>query len=276
MIKEKRKVCGGGVEAMDWRGKIVVITGASSGVGAETVFMAARRGAIPILLARNEGKLQEISRNVPSEHMVLPLDVSDAVAVEQAFAIIFAKYGRVDVLVNNAGFGVFKWFKDMPITEFAEMMNVNYMGIVHCTKAVLPAMLERRSGHIVNVASVAGKLVTKKATGYAATKHAVVGFSNALRMELHGTGVGLSTVNPGPIATNFFERADPSGQYLANLQKMGGVMLTAHQVAEQILRAVEKKRAEVTMPWFAAVGVMVAQLFPRLFERLARGLLDKK
>lgn len=261
---------------MNWHGKIVVITGASSGLGTEAAFMVARRGGIPVLLARRVDKLEEVARHIPTEHLLVPCDVSDAESVRRAFALIEERYRRIDVLINNAGFGVFEWFAEMPIEQFAEMMNVNYMGIVHCTKAVLPVMQRQRAGHIVNVASVAGKIATKKTVAYSATKHAVIGFSNALRLELHGSGIGVSVINPGPIATNFFERADPSGQYMRNLGKMKGVVLEAHAVAEQMLRAVERNRAEITMPWFAGVGVKLAQLFPRLFEKITQRLLDKK
>jgi len=268
---------------MDWRGKVVVITGASSGIGAETARLVAERGAVPVLLARRKEKLEEIQRSIAASGKVQAhaiaiwtLDVSDSIAVERVFGEIGSKFGTVDVLINNAGFGLFRSFSEMPPEEFREMMDVNYMGIVLCTKAALPLMLRQSSGHIVNVASVAGKIATKKTAGYSATKHAVIGLSNALRMELQGSGVYVSTVNPGPIATSFFERADPNGEYMKNLGKMKGVVLRPEQVAVQILRAVEQKKAEITLPWFAAFGVKLAHLFPRLFERITARLLDKK
>jgi short-subunit dehydrogenase len=261
---------------MNWNGKVVVITGASSGIGAEAAFMVARRGGIPVLLARNVSKLEEISRQIPTEHLYLALDVSDAHEAARVFEEIMKRYGHIDVLINNAGFGVFQSFLEMPIEQFSEMMNVNYMGVVHCTKAVLPHMLKRGSGHIVNIASVAGKIATKKTAAYTATKHALIGFSNALRLELRGSGVHISTINPGPIATNFFDRADPAGQYMTNLKKMKGVILAPHDVAEQMLRSVERNRREITLPWFAGIGVILAQLFPQLFEKITASLLDKK
>jgi short-subunit dehydrogenase len=261
---------------MQLKGKIAVVTGASSGIGAETAFLLAMRGAIPILLARNVEKLEEVSRHIAGEHLYYPLDVSDGQAVQRAFAHIEQTYGRVDILVNNAGFGEFKPFVETSVTAFAEMMNVNYMGIVQCTHAALPGMLARKSGHIVNVASVAGKIATKKTTAYSASKHAVIGLSNALRLELKGTGVHLSTINPGPIATNFFDRADPHGDYMKNLAKLKGVVLQPQQVAEQIARAIEREIDEITLPWFAAAGVRLAGMFPRFFERVTLSLLDKK
>ena len=255
---------------------MVVITGASSGIGAETAKVVAQRGAIPVLLARNEQKLAAVASQLASEHLYAPLDVSDVNEVNRTFQMIMEKYGRIDVLVNNAGFGVFESFTETSLDDFAEMMNVNYLGIVYCTKAALPAMLEARTGYIVNIASVAGKLATKKTTAYSASKHAVIGLSNALRQELQGTGVHLAVINPGPIATAFFERADPSGHYMRNLQKMRGVVLQPSQVVNQMIRAIERRKAEITMPWFAAIGVKFAHVFPRLFERITQGMLDKK
>src|SRR5690606_14399525 len=135
----------------------------------------------------------------------------------------------------NAGFGIFETFRDAPLDHFEAMMDTNYMGTVRCTKAVLPSFLARGAGHIVNVASIAGKLGTPKSTGYTATKHAVLGFTNALRLELRGTGVTVSAVNPGPIDTPFFEIADPDGGYVRNVRWF---MLKPEKVAARIVKVI--------------------------------------
>lgn len=122
------------------------------------------------------------------------------------FTEILAAYGRIDILLNNAGYGKFAGFTEMEAQEFDDMMDVNYMGIVRCTKAVVPHMLQRGSGQIVNVASMAGKIGTARSVAYTATKHAVLGFTNALRQELRKSGITVSAVNPGPIATDFSRR----------------------------------------------------------------------
>lgn len=125
--------------------------------------------------------------------------------VEETVQAVIARYGKIDILLNNAGYGQFESFTDMPIESFEAMMDTNYLGIVRCTKAVLPYMLKQGNGHIVNIASMAGKIGSAKSTSYTATKHAVLGFTNALRMELKPKGIFVSSINPGPIDTGFLQ-----------------------------------------------------------------------
>ncbi|WP_284644751.1 SDR family NAD(P)-dependent oxidoreductase [Paenibacillus silviterrae] len=253
--------------------KIAVITGASSGIGAIMAQMLAERGAIPVLMARSESKLEEVSAGLRGEHAVYRLDVTDTDQVMAVMDKVLERYGRIDILINNAGYGVFDKFIDASLDEIEQMMDVNYMGTVRCTKAVLGRMLQRRSGHIVNIASMAGKIGSAKSTGYSATKHAVLGFTNCLRQELVGTGVGLTAINPGPIDTPFFDIADPSGNYVKNVKWF---MLKPEKVAAKVLESIERRTPEVNLPLTAAAGVKLYQLFPRLFDRISYKLLNKK
>lgn len=253
--------------------KVVVITGATGGIGMATAKLFAERGAIPVLTGRSEAKLKEISAMISGKHGVFPLDVTCSEQVQEVMSRIIDRHGRIDILINNAGYGVFDRFVDADPDQYIDMMDVNYMGTVRCTKAVLPHMLRVRSGHIVNVASMAGKIGTAKSAGYSATKHAVLGFTNCLRQELVGTGVVLSAVNPGPVDTPFFDRADPGGQYVENVRWF---MLKPQQVAQAIVKAVTHRKAEINLPLVAGMGVKLYQLFPRLFERIAYRVLNKK
>lgn len=233
----------------------------------------AAKGAIPILTARSADKLHEIASQISGEHAVMPMDVTNDAQIEETVRKILDRYGRIDVLVNNSGYGIFAKFTEAPIEQFEDMMNVNYLGTVRCTKAVLPHMLQAKSGHIVNIASMAGKIGSAKSTGYSATKHAVLGFTNSLRQELAGTGVGLSAINPGPIDTPFFDRADPSGTYVNNVSWF---MLRPEKVVAAIIHAIERNIPEKNMPHLANLGVKLFQLFPRTFDRLAHRVLNKK
>ncbi|MNO32257.1 putative ketoacyl reductase [compost metagenome] len=258
---------------MALQNKVVVITGASSGIGALTAQMLSKRGAIPILLARSEDKLKETAAGIPGVFGLYACDVTDEAQVEKTFADIISAYGRIDILLNNAGYGKFAAFIEMEPHEFDDMMDVNYMGIVRCTKAVVPHMLERGSGQIVNVASMAGKIGTARSVAYTATKHAVLGFTNALRQELRKQGIIVSAVNPGPIATDFFRTADPSGSYEKSVAR---IMMTPEHVSKKIVRLIEKGKEEIDLPGFAAIGIRLYGLFPRLADKLTYNMMNRK
>jgi short-subunit dehydrogenase len=258
---------------VNFNAKIVLITGASSGIGALMAETFAAKGAVPILTARTIPKLEEIAARLPGKHAVFYLDVTKYDQVTETVRQIMEQFGRIDILVNNAGYGLFESFTDAAIEHFEEMMDVNYLGTVRCTKAVLPHMLKAGSGHIVNIASMAGKIGTAKSTGYSATKHAVLGFTNSLRLELIGTGVSLTAINPGPIHTPFFDRADPEGTYVKNISWM---MLKPEKVVSEIIHAIEHNKAEKNLPRIASFGTKLAQLFPRSFDKIAHRILNKK
>ncbi|BBH24974.1 oxidoreductase [Paenibacillus baekrokdamisoli] len=254
-------------------GRIVLITGATSGIGAETAKLLAARGAIPILTGRNEKKLREMAATFSGRFGCYKLDVTDNDEVLSVMDQVLKDFGSIDVLLNNAGYGVFELFAEAKVDRFEDMMDTNYMGIVRCSKAVLPIMKKQGKGHIINVASMAGKLSTAKSSGYAATKHAVLGLTNAMRTELSSIGITVSAVNPGPIDTPFLTIADPAGTYAA---KVRGYMLKPQQVAEAIIRVIETKRAEVDMPFSASLGIRLYGLFPRMADRIAGRWLNRK
>lgn len=257
--------------------KVVVVTGASGGIGAETARLFAREGAAVVLMGRNEDKLQLVAQTLEGtqRHSCMPLDVTDTGQVNERIGQVADTYGRIDVLVNNAGFGVFAKAADAPLEQFAEMIDVNYLGTVRCSKAVLPYMLAAGSGQIVNIASIAGKIGTPKSTAYSASKHAVLGFTNSLRLELKGTGVLVSAINPGPVNTPFFDIADPHGSYTNN-RMVRMFMIRPEKVAKAVLDAVVRKKRELDIPFFFRFSAKLLQLFPSVFEALTHRLSDKK
>ncbi|GIO64578.1 SDR family NAD(P)-dependent oxidoreductase [Paenibacillus cineris] len=253
--------------------KVVVITGASSGIGALTAKLAAAEGAVTVLTARSEQRLREAAEGMTGSFELRAIDVTREDQVSTTMQDIIHKYGHIDILLNNAGYGKFETITDMPAQEFGQMMDVNYMGTVRCTKAVLPSMLQREAGHIINVASMAGKIGTAKSTAYTATKHAVLGFSNALRQELRESGIRVSTINPGPIDTPFFDIADPSGGYVSNVKWL---MMTPEHVARKIVKVMHTGKEEMNLPGKAAVAMRLYQMFPRLADRLTYRIMNRK
>ncbi|OOC64370.1 SDR family NAD(P)-dependent oxidoreductase [Paenibacillus ihbetae] len=255
------------------KNKVIVVTGASSGIGALIAQRLSDEGAVVILAGRSMERLREVGGRLNGPHELVVMDVQEPQQVDSVLKEACRKHGRIDVLVNNAGYGKFEAFLDMPPDEFEDMMDVNYMGIVRCTQAVLPGMLERGDGQIVNIASMAGKIGTAKSTAYSATKHAVLGLSNALRQELRHTGITVSTVNPGPIDTPFFSLADPSGGYVKNV---GWLMMKPEYVAEQVVKLIIKRKEELNLPRLAAVGIRLYQLFPRFADRISHRWMNQK
>jgi len=255
-------------------GKVVLITGATSGIGAETARLLAAKGAIPVLTGRRTEQLLNVSSSLgDSKHGYYEMDVRSAEQIEAVTRQTVETFGRIDVLLNNAGFGQFARFEDMPTEDFFAMMDTNYLGVVRCTKAVLPIMREQGTGHIVNVASMAGKLSTAKASAYAATKHAVLGLTNSLRFELAADGIAVSAVNPGPIDTPFLQQADPGGSYKESVR---GYMLRPAQVAEAIVKVIKRRTAEVDLPLSAGLGIRLYSMAPRLADKIAGKMLNRK
>jgi uncharacterized protein len=252
---------------------VIVITGASSGIGAAMAKELVNRGAFVILTARSEDKLREQVQELGERCAYAVLDVTSTEGVQAGVDGILTRYGKIDVWINNAGFGIFEALADARLEDIEEMMDVNYMGTVRCTKAVLPHMLKARQGQIVNIASLAGKVGSAKGSGYSATKHAVLGFTNSLRQELAGSGITVTAINPGPIDTPFFKRADPGGHYVNNIRWM---MLKPETVARKTADAVSKLKKEVDLPLFPSLGAKVIQVFPRLLDGFVGKWMNKK
>ncbi|ARK29462.1 putative oxidoreductase [Halalkalibacter krulwichiae] len=199
--------------------------------------------------------------------------MSKAAEMECLVEQIMEKVGRIDVLINNAGFGVFERVEETKVEIIEEMFSVNVVGLIALTKAVLPYMFNEGQGHIINIASQAGKLATPKSSVYAATKHAVLGFTNGLRMELIDRNITVSAVNPGPIKTPFFDRADQEGMYVKNVRKW---MLDPQKVASATVRLIEKPKRELNLPQWMNMGSRFYQLMPTLVEKIAGKKLNQK
>jgi len=257
----------------------VLVTGASSGIGRLLALRLAEMGARVALVARRADLLEELASEIRQrggDSLALPCDVADSAQVMAASARVLEHYGRVDLLVNNAGYGHHRPFLEWDLADIERMMRVNYLGAVHFTKALLPHMVTRRSGWIVFIASVAGKIAVPDESAYVATKFAMLGLAEAVSLEVEDDGVHVLTVCPGAIRTPFFDdealdRMPPAARR---------TMVEPGPLVEAILKALARGKREMTYPRFMALAYVVRAIAPGFFRRQVRrqtlDALDKK
>jgi short-subunit dehydrogenase len=264
---------------VDFKNKVVLITGASSGIGKQTAIEFAKLGSSIILVARRKNKLEQVENELKQFNvntLVCVCDVSKKDQVEELSKIVLQKFNSIDILVNNAGFAIYGLVSDLSINEIESQMETNYFGMIYCVKNFLPLMLKKKSGHIVNVASVGASFGVPGVSSYCATKFAMLGFSEGLKHELYGTGVGLTVVSPIMVRTPLFEH--PS---FTNFSKFStGVSLSSETVAKTIIKASNSSRLEIVVPSVARAAIWFKQTFPFLINpiigRIFRKQLTKK
>jgi NAD(P)-dependent dehydrogenase (short-subunit alcohol dehydrogenase family) len=195
-------------------GKVWFITGASSGFGRLLAEHLCQLGATVIATARNVSHLEDFTLKYPGNSFILPLDVTKPDSIKHAVADALAHAGHIDVLVNNAGYGVTGAIEEVAEDEYMPMFETNLFGLIHLTKALLPQFRERRSGNIVNLSSIAGLIGGAGWGYYAASKFAVEGFSEALAQEMAPLGVHVTVVEPGPFRTDFLGRSGVQAHHI--------------------------------------------------------------
>ncbi|MCL4692142.1 MAG: SDR family oxidoreductase [Candidatus Hydrogenedentes bacterium] len=248
-----------------WNDKRVVITGASSGIGRLLALRGASEGARVALVARREDRLREVAEMANAaggETMIVPCDVGDGDAVQQCAATILDRWGGVDVLVNNAGYGGHFRFLEWDVTDIERMVRVNFLGTVYWTKALLSGMVDRRSGWIVMMASVAGKIGVPRESVYSATKFAMVGLSEALSIEVEDSGVHVLTVCPGAIDTEFFSELDRERMPEVALRSM----IQPERVVDAVFNGLAKGKREITVPAMIACAYGVKAVAPAVLR----------
>jgi len=264
---------------MNFKNKIVVITGASSGIGEETAEQFAKQGANLVLVARRKEKLEQVEKKL-SKYSIRTLiqicDVSDKEQVKQMSEKVIETFSKIDILVNNAGFVIYGKVKELSIEDIESQMNTNYFGTIYCTKVFLPYLLKQNSGHIVNVASVGGSFGVPGIASYCATKFAMLGFSEGLHHELHDTNVGVTVVSPIMVRTGLFDH--PSFKNFT--RRATGISLSSETVANAIIKAADSPRLEIVVPSFVRIGIWFKQTFPFLINPIIgstfRKQLDKR
>lgn len=253
--------------------KTIWVTGASSGIGKALAIHLSRRGARLILSARSAERLEECRHACanPDQHVVLPLDLTDAASLEKASALALEKYGPIDILVNNGGISQRSLAVETGLAVDRRIMEVNFFGTITLTKLVLPSMLSRQSGHIVVVSSVVGKFGTPFRSSYAASKHALHGFFESLRAELWSLGIRVTMVCPGFVRTNISVNAlKGDGSTLGSMDAAQAAGMDPETCAETIVRAVEAERNEIYIGGKEKLGVYLQRFVPGLFARIIR------
>jgi NADP-dependent 3-hydroxy acid dehydrogenase YdfG len=226
------------------KNKVALITGASSGIGYAISVALSKAGAHVTAGARRAERLKELEKEVSdsrgAEILIHDLDVTDRANCNSFVDAAVKKWGTVDILVNNAGLMPLSFFKNNKFDEWERMIDVNIKGVLYCTSAVIPYMLQKESGHIVNMSSVAGRLVFAGGTVYCATKHAITAFSEGLRIEFSPRSkIRVTCIEPGTVSTELLETItdESMSRFIEASKKME--TLQAHDIADAIMYAVQ-------------------------------------
>ncbi len=259
-----------------FRDNVVVVTGASAGIGAELARQLASGGAWLALAARDAARLEEVAADCRARGgraLAVPTDVGEEAQCGALVERTVAEYGRLDTLVNNAGLSMWARFEEITdLSIFERIMRVNYLGSVYCTHHALPH-LGRSRGRIVGVSSLTGKTGVPTRSAYAASKHAMAGFFDSLRIELDGTGVSVTMIYPGFVSTEIRERAfGPDGTPLGagNSPVREREVMTVEECARRIVAASAARKREVVMTARARVGMWLKLVAPGAVDRIAR------
>ncbi len=243
---------------MDWKDKIVFLTGASSGIGEALAIELAKKGAILGLLARREDLLKVLAEKCAQaggKARVLTCDVVDEKGVAEAAESLQKEFGKIDILIANAGIGGPAHAKDLKNADVKRIIEVNLMGAIYAATAVLPKMLEQGSGHLVAVSSLAGFRGLPRSASYSASKAGMTNFFESLRLDLIGSGIDVTIIQPGFIRTPLTSGRKNKLPFLMELD----------DAIPYFVRAIEKKKRFCAFPWQLATFVRFGRMFPAWF-----------
>lgn len=246
--------------------KSILITGATSGVGYALTKRLLQEGHQVWATGRATDVLGALQNE--GAHTI-PADM----AKKEGIDFVVKKIGSPDIVIFSAGVGTFQYAHEATTKAIQSTVNINVIAPIELTKRLLPDMMERKSGHLIYLGSQAGKVATPKASVYAASKHAILGYTNALRMEVASFGIHVTTINPGPIDTPFLDLADETGNYRNSLSKH---LLTVDEVVDAVMKSIKKPVREVNLPWFMGITSKLHALAPTLVEHLGRRFFMKK
>jgi len=258
--------------AVSLRNKVVLITGASSGFGKDAAHLFAQEGAKVVIAARRLNRLQLLANEIHKaggEAFAVPVDVSQLSEINLMVRTVIEIYERIDILFNNAGFGRLNWLETLePRRDIETQIQVNLTGQILVTRAVLPHMLKRRSGHIINMSSIAGWLAAPSYTVYAATKYGVRGFTTALRREVAPFDIKVSGIYPGPARTEFGWTKGTKSRSRPKWYDL--FFIPAEDVSHRVLQLARYPRRTVFIPWWFGLLAWGDTHFPGIADWIIR------
>jgi short-subunit dehydrogenase len=265
---------------MDLNNKVVIITGASSGIGKALAYELAGRGANLVLGARQYVTLCEITSDIQKQFNTKALAVQCDVSVEEDCAFLIKQtiltFGKIDVLINNAGISMRALFNDLDLKVLKSLMDVNFWGTVYCTKYALPEIIKTK-GTMVGVSSIAGYKGLPGRTGYSASKFAMNGFLDALRVENLKTGVHIMTACPGFTASNIRNTAlNKNAQQQGESSLEEGKMMSVEEVAKIIVKGIEKRSRTLIMTGIGKLTVFLSKFLPSFLDKMVYNKFAKE
>lgn len=259
--------------------KVVLITGASSGFGEDAALLFAKEGCKVVLAARRIDRLQNLAERIREqggEVIAIPVDVVDSEDVAGMVQSVIDLYGRIDILFNNAGIGRVDWFENHTRERDINMLvQVNLIALMQVTHDVLPHMLARGEGHIINMCSVAGLIASPLITSYSASKHGVRAFTDALRREVAPLGVKVSGIYPGPAATEFGKHIGRSEAH-SSIRKNIKTRMSSEYVARRVLDVAKRPRRSLVIPWWFRIITTFDTLFPVVVDWILYAFSKRK
>ena len=259
---------------MKMKDKVVVITGASMGIGEATAKAFAAAGVTVVVCSRDAARAEEARRRIgfAERTMAVACDVQNIASIKQCINAALARFGRIDIWINNAGHGMYAPIEFMSMTECRSMFDTNLFGAVECMQAVVPVMKQNKGGMIINISSVGGHIAVPGMAAYCATKFALNAFSKAARLELKQHNIHVMTVCPGYIQTGFSERAT-KGAGAARLSTASAQRILPDRVARAILNGCVAKKREVVVPIGDRFKIKLYQMVPRVMESVMLRML---
>lgn len=262
------------------KNKVVLLTGASSGIGKAIAIEVAKKDGNLVLVSRREEVLNELADKLKQEYeidtLVLAKDLSEAKEIEETVEETINAFGHIDYLINSSGMGIFKKAVDFTSKEIDQLFKINTYAMIYLSQLVAREMIiKNTAGHILFISSIAGKIATPSSSVYSASKFAVIGYANSLRLELKRFGIDVTTINPGPVKTDFFNHDSNSKEYYDRIKAFA---LNPQKLAKDVTKHLKpsRRKRELNRPRYYHFIDILYKVFPSIGDKLAGEMLNFK